>query len=69
MFINLTARKANGDFAVTSSAVLQARYIALDIPISDAQILDYILDAAKNYVKLGYDVEINQEANYVTDPA
>ena len=57
MFINLTARKANGDFYVTSSEVEQEKYPQLD----ESNIRLYMLGLAHEYFAKGFDVNLTQK--------
>lgn len=57
MFINLTCRKDNGDFYITSSDVVRDVYPSL----TDAAIKRYLLARAKEYLSQGYQVELKQE--------
>jgi hypothetical protein len=52
MYINLSARKSNGDFIVTSTAVLQ------DYGVPDHELRCTIEEMAKDYKAQGYDVEL-----------
>ena len=52
MYINLSARKSNGDFIVTSTAVLQ------DYGVPDNELRCTIEEMAKDYKAQGYDVEL-----------
>ena len=56
MFINFTARKANGDFYITSSDVFKEQNPHLD----DAGIRFELMCLVGNYVAQGYDIEITQ---------
>jgi hypothetical protein len=55
MYINLSARKANGDFIVTSTAVLQDH----GVPYHDLR--RTIEEMAKDYKAQGYDVELIED--------
>jgi len=57
VFINLTARKANGDFYITSSEVVQEAYPEL----GDAAVKRYLVERAREYFINGYDVTLTQE--------
>ena len=57
MFINLTARKANGDFYVTSSEVEQEKHPQLD----KFTMRLYMLGLANEYFAKGFNVELTQE--------
>lgn len=57
MFINLTARKANGDFFVTSSEVEMEKY-----PLTEATIRLWMVGLAQEYFAKGWDVELTQKA-------
>ena len=54
-FINLTCRKGE-DFFVTSSEVVQDLYPEAD----EALVMDYLMARIKEYIKLGYSVEVKQ---------
>lgn len=56
MFINLTCRKANGDFYVTSSEVEMEKYPQLD----DAGVRLYMIGLAHEYFAKGFNVELTQ---------
>lgn len=58
MFINLTARKANGDFYITSSEVVLETYPHL----SEGAVKRYLMERAREYFINGYDVTLTQEA-------
>lgn len=54
-FINVACRKGE-DFFVTSSEVVQEMYPDAD----DALVMNYLMARVREYVKLGYSVEIKQ---------
>ena len=56
MFINLTARKDNGDFYITSSEVVQEAYPDLN----DAAVKRYLAERAREYFINGWNVELTQ---------
>lgn len=56
MFINLTARKPNGDFYITSSEVEQEKHPQLD----DFNMRLYMLGLANEYFARGFNVELTQ---------
>lgn len=56
MFINLTARKDNGDFYITSSDVVQEAYPDLN----DAAVERYLIARAREYFMNGWNVELTQ---------
>ena len=58
MFINLTCRKANGDFYVTSSEVEQEKHPQLN----DFNMRLYMLGLASEYFAKGFDVTLTQKA-------
>jgi len=58
MFINLTARKDNGDFYVTSSEVQMERYPELN----ETNIRLYMVGLAQEYFAKGFDVNLTQRA-------
>ena len=58
MFINLTARKANGDFYITSSEVEREKYPQL----SEGELRLYMMGVAHRYFADGYNIELTQEA-------
>lgn len=53
-FYNLTCRKANGDFMVTSSEVLIDKGCPADIVVTE------LLNIAADYIEQGFDVELTQ---------
>jgi hypothetical protein len=57
MFINLTARKANGDFYVTSSEVEQEKYPQL----TESDLRLYMMGLAHEYFAKGFDVNLTQK--------
>lgn len=57
MFINLTCRKANGDFYVTSSEVEKEKYPQLN---EDGLRL-YMMGLAQEFFAKGFDVELTQK--------
>ena len=57
MFINLTARKANGDFYVTSSEVEMEKYPQL----TESDIRLYMVGLAQEYFAKGFDVNLTQK--------
>lgn len=57
MFINLTCRKANGDFYVTSSEVEMERCPQL----KDNDMRLYMMGLAHEYFANGYNIELTQE--------
>ena len=58
MFINLTARKANGDFYITSSEVEQEKY---NPALNSAQMRIHMFAIAETYFANGWNVELTQE--------
>ena len=56
MFINLTARKANGDFYITSSEVEMEKHPQLD----ESGIRLYMMGLAHEYFAEGWNVELTQ---------
>lgn len=58
MFINLTARKANGDFYVTSSEVEQEKHPQL----KDNEVRLYMMGLAHEYFAKGFDITLTQKA-------
>lgn len=59
MFINLTARKPNGDFIITSSEVEMEKYRGA---LNEWNIRAWMFDKARDYFIKGYNVELTQEA-------
>lgn len=57
MFINLTCRKSNGDFYVTSSEVEQDKHAELD----ESNIRLYMVGLAQEYFAKGWNVSLTQE--------
>lgn len=57
MFINLTCRKDNGDFYVTSSEVQMERYPELN----ESNVRLYMVGLAQEYFAKGFNVELTQE--------
>ena len=57
MFINLTARKANGDLYVTSSEVEQEKHPQLN----ESNVRLYMMGLAHEYFAKGWNVELKQE--------
>ena len=57
MFINLTARKANGDFYITSSEVVREQYPTLN----DGTIRMFMVGLAQEYFAKGWNVELTQD--------
>ena len=53
-FYNLTCRKSNGDFMVTSSEILIDKGCPAEIVVTE------LLNIAADYIEQGYDVELNQ---------
>lgn len=53
-FYNLSCRKPNGDFMVTSSEVLIDKGCPADIVVTE------LLNIAADYIADGYDVELTQ---------
>ena len=58
MFINLTCRKDNGDFYITSSEVEQEKY---NPALNSAQMRIHMFGIAETYFANGYDVTLTQE--------
>ena len=58
MFINLTARKANGDFYVTSSEVEQEKHPQLN----ESNVRLYMMGLAHEYFAKGFDITLTQKA-------
>ena len=56
MFINLTARKDNGDFYITSSEVVQDRHPEATYD----EVLAYLVGQAHSMLERGYNVELKQ---------
>ena len=57
MFINLTARKANGDFYITSSEVIQEGFPNL----TDAEVRELLEERARVLTREGWTVELADE--------
>lgn len=57
MFINLTARKANGDFHITSSDVFKDSFPNL----TDSEVRAALERRARVLTKLGWTVELKEE--------
>jgi len=57
MFVNLTCRKANGDFYITSSEVEMEKHPQLN----DTNIRLYMTGLAHEYFAKGWDVELTQK--------
>lgn len=53
-FYNLTCRKANGDFMVTSSEVLIDKGCPAEIVLTE------LLNIAADYAEQGYNIELTQ---------
>ena len=58
MFINLTARKANGDFYVTSSEVIRDTF---PVELSDEQVRELLDERACVLTREGWTVELKEE--------
>jgi len=56
MFINLTARKANGDFYITSSEVEMEKYPQLN----NQTVREWMVDKANYYFSNGWNIELKQ---------
>lgn len=59
MFVNLTCRKPNGDFYITSSDVERDKLPELH-DCTDDEMMDHILLVAKYFVKMGFAIEVTQ---------
>ena len=57
MFVNLTARKANGDFYVTSSEVEKEKHPQL----TEQDIRLYMMGLAHEYFTKGWNIELTQD--------
>jgi hypothetical protein len=55
MFINLTARKSNGDFMITSSDVLLEKHPTASM----AEISEMLSVIAEEYHAMGYKLEVS----------
>lgn len=58
MFINLTARKANGDFIITSSEVELEKYPGA---LTEFNIRAWMLNKAQELFAKGWNVQLTQE--------
>jgi hypothetical protein len=58
MFINLTARKDNGDFYITSSEVIRDSFPVL---LTDEQVRELLEERAHALRQVGWSVEIKEE--------
>lgn len=58
MFINLTARKDNGDFYITSSEVIKDTFPS---ELSDAQVRELLEERARVLTREGWKVELSEE--------
>ena len=59
MFINLTCRKANGDFYITSSEVEMEKYPGA---VNEFNMRMWMMSLASEYFAKGWNVELTQEA-------
>lgn len=57
MFINLTCRKANGDFYITSSEVEQEKHPQLN----ESNMRLYMMGLAHEYFARGWNVQLTQD--------
>lgn len=56
MFINLTARKANGDFYITSSEVIRDTFAPIEL--TDQQVRELLEERARVLTRQGWTVEL-----------
>ena len=59
MFINLTARKPNGDFYITSSEVIRDTF---PVELSDEQVRELLDERARVLTREGWTVELKEAA-------
>ena len=62
MFINLTARKANGDFYITSSEVIRDTF---PVVLTDEQVRELLEERATALRRVGWTVELVED---IEDP-
>ena len=59
MFINLTARKPNGDFYITSSEVIRDTF---PVELTDAEVREILEERARVLTREGWNVELEEDA-------
>ena len=60
MFINLTARKPNGDFYITSSEVIRDTF---PVELTDAEVREILEERARVLTREGWNVELEENGS------